>query len=412
MIGLGDPERIVIDCAGDDWYIHGVDGAVRTISAPADVAEFVAPAESVRRWTGWLSEAVSGGPPVRGWTVLAPSVFGAPRRGIVATAAAALGADATVIARAEALVRSGGVLYCRRALVVECRAPVAQAHVLDLVDGHWRAVAAASHPDPATAARAVLDDDVDQALIDAPPDIEAVVREALAAAGLWRVVRIDPSASESLLTRPAREPGPEPDPVEPERNHRGALRIGVAVAGVVGVAAAAVACLPTGAPSTPERPVNPPEAFQQVAFDGTVVDLPRGWTITEPARGRRVAEAGDGRRVTVVHTRLRAPTDRATVAAELRTALDRRDDQRISDLDPAGTVAGRDVIGYRERLAADRIVDWYVVVADDAQLSVGCEAGRTAAPLAGPCERAVRSVRADPSDSPDSPGARPGSGLR
>ena len=49
--------------------------------------------------------------------------------------------------------------------------------------------------------------------------------------------------------------------------------------------------------------------------------------------------------------------------------------------------------GARERIDAERFVDWYVVVAGAAQLSVGCEAGRSAAPLAGACERAVGTVR-------------------
>ncbi|MDP0398051.1 type VII secretion-associated protein [Tsukamurella strandjordii] len=403
MIGLGDPERIVIDCAGDDWYICGPDGAVRTVAAPGDVEDFVAPAEATRRWAAWLSEAVSGGPPVRAWTILAPTVFGAPRRGIVAAGAAALGVDATVVSRAEALVRGGGLLYCRRALVLECRGPVAQAHVLDLVDGSWVPVAAASHPDPAAAARAVFDDRIDQALIDGPPDVEAAVREELAAQKLWRVVRVDPGDLLPALARPAApeaeaesEPEFEAWPSADQPRRRGVRRAVVAAAGVTGVAAAAIACLPsTGGAGAPERPAQPPESFVQVAFDGTVVDLPRGWDITEPAPGRRLAQAGDGRRVTVVRTRLRASTDQAAVAAELKSELDRRGDHRISDLDPAGSVAGRDVIGYRERLAADRVVDWYVVVAGDAQLSVGCEAGRTAAPLAGACERAVGSVRPD-----------------
>lgn len=394
MIGLGDPERIVIDCAGDHWYVRGPDGAVRTVAAPADVLEFVAPVEATRRWAAWLSEAISGGPPARAWTVHAPSVFGAPRRSIVAAGAAALGVDATVLPRAEALVRAAGLLYCRRALVLECRGPVAQAHVLDYVDEQWRPVASAAHADSVAAATAVLDDRVDQALIDAPAEVAAQVRNALAQAKLWRVVRIDPV---ELLPEVGRsDPAdPEPEPAaDAAPSRRGRTWIGLtAAASLLGVAAVGVACLPARV-SAPERPVPPPESFVQVAFDGAVVDLPRGWAVTEPAPGRRVAEADDGRRVTVVRTQLRAPSDRATVAAELRTALDRRGDQRISDLEPDGAVAGREVIGYRERLTAERVVDWYVVVAGTAQLSVGCEAGRTAAPLAAPCERAVASVRA------------------
>ena len=32
MNGLGDPERIVIDCAGDEWLVRGPDGAVRVMA--------------------------------------------------------------------------------------------------------------------------------------------------------------------------------------------------------------------------------------------------------------------------------------------------------------------------------------------------------------------------------------------
>ncbi|MGC5025040.1 type VII secretion-associated protein [Tsukamurella sp. DT100] len=398
MIGLGDPERIVIDCAGDEWYVRGPDGAVRSTAAPPDVDEFVAPAVATRQWAQWLADAASGSAPSRRWTVLAPSVFGAPRRSLIAAAAASLGVDAEVLPRAEALVRAAGVLYCRRALVLECRGPVAQAHVLVLADGAWRPVASASHPDPLRAARKVFGDDVDQALVDGPPEIYHRARRALATVHLWRVVRIEPE--EVLAPTPDPRPATAPPAPEPEPEHtpgqRGPRRwpLVAAGAGTVGVVAAgAVACLPGAPPSAPERPAPSAESFVRVAFDGASVDLPEGWAVTEPGPDRRLAVADDGRRVTVVRTRLRAPSDLAAVAADLESALARRSDGRITDLDPSALVGGREVIGYREQIDPERFVDWYVVVAGAAQLSVGCEAGRTAAPLAGACERAVGTVR-------------------
>lgn len=397
MIGLGDPERIVIDCAGDQWNVRGPDGAVRSVPAPQDVEDFAAPAPATRRWAQWLADAAGGSAPSRSWTVLAPSVFGAPRRSLIAAAAASLGVHGEVIPRAEALVRTGGVLYCRRALVLECRGPVAQAHVLALADGAWRPVAAASHPDPVRAARRVFDDDIDQALVDGPPQAYRAVRDALASVGMWRVVRLEP---EDVLAITAPEPPPEaalPEPDSPARTRERGRRRWPYVAAGAGTAAAvatsAVACLPGAAPSSPERPAPPAESFVRVAFDGASVDLPRGWAVTQPGPDRRLAQADDGRRVTVVRARLRAPSDLATVAADLESALARRSDHRISDLNPSTRVGGRDVIGYRERIDAERVVDWYVVVAGAAQLSVGCEAGRSAAPLAGACERAVGTVR-------------------
>ncbi|BDD83932.1 hypothetical protein TPB0596_36950 [Tsukamurella pulmonis] len=399
MIGLGDPERIVIDCAGDQWYVRGPDGAVRHVPAPEDADEFAAPALATRRWVQWLADAASGCAPSRTWTVMAPSVFGAPRRSLIAAAAGSLGVAADVLPRAEALVRTGGVLYCRRALVLECRGPVTQAHVLSFADGAWTPIAAASHPDPLRAARQVFDGEIDQALVDGPPEVYRAVRAALATVGLWRVVRIAPEdvlAVEVPAARP-QDDAPEREVPEhaPARSVRRHWPLAAAGAGTVGVvAASAVACLPGASPpAPPERPAPPSESFVRVAFDGASVDLPQGWTVTEPGPDRRLAEAGDGRRVTVVRTRLRAPSDTAAVAADLEAALARRSDRRISDLDPSTLVGGREVIGYRERIDAERFVDWYVVVAGAAQLSVGCEAGRSAAPLAGACERAVGSVR-------------------
>ncbi|KXO96309.1 type VII secretion-associated protein [Tsukamurella pseudospumae] len=400
MIGLGDPARILIDCAGDEWYVHGPDGAVHALAAPAATGEFAAPAETTRRWAQWLADAASGSAPSRFWTVLAPSVFGAPRRSLLAAAAGSLGVAAEVLPRAEAVVRAIGLLDCRRALVLECRGPVAQAHVLESADGAWLPVAASSHPDPVRAVRAVLDERVDQALVDGPPEVYEAVRAALAAEKLWRVVRTDPAEVLAALAAPPREAVARmcgrPSEESPRRTtaHFRRWPLITAGAGTVGViAVGAVACLPGTPPSAPERPVPPAETFVRVAFDGAVVDLPQGWALTEPAPGRRLAQAGDGRRVTVVRTRLRAPSDTAAVAADLEAALARRGDRRITDLNPAARVAGREVIGYREQLDAERFVDWYVVVAGAAQLSVGCEAGRTAAPLAGACERAVGTVR-------------------
>ncbi|BDH58943.1 type VII secretion-associated protein [Tsukamurella sp. PLM1] len=399
MIGLGDPERIIIDCAGDQWTVRGPDGAVCTLPAPPDAGEFVAPAEATRRWAQWLADSASGCAPSKRWTVLAPSVFGAPRRSLIAAGAASHGVAAEVLPRAEALVRAAGLLYCRRALVVECRDAVAQAHVLDFANGAWRPVAAAAHPDPVLAGREILDDRVDQALVDGPPDVYEAVRAALAAEKLWRVVRTEPGDVLDALADPDPERETE---AEPEALREGGttarsrrprwLLAGAAATTVAGVASGVVSCLPGTSPPAPERPVQAAETYVSVEFDGAVVDLPRGWAVTEPAPGRRLAQADDGRRVTVVRTALRAPSDVVAVAAELEAALAERGDGRVSGLNRS-QVGGREVIGYREQLDAERVVDWYVVVAGAAQLSVGCEAGRTAAPLATACERAVSTVR-------------------
>jgi type VII secretion-associated protein (TIGR03931 family) len=82
--------------------------------------------------------------------------------------------------------------------------------------------------------------------------------------------------------------------------------------------------------------------------------------------------------------------------AELRAAYDAAGGGRFSGYDPGAHVAGRPVTSYRQEEPGGTVVDWFVVLDRDAQLSVGCRhtpAGAEAVRAA--CALVVGSVRAD-----------------
>jgi type VII secretion-associated protein (TIGR03931 family) len=82
--------------------------------------------------------------------------------------------------------------------------------------------------------------------------------------------------------------------------------------------------------------------------------------------------------------------------AELRAAYDAAGGAQFSGYDPGAHVAGRPVTSYRQEEPGGTVVDWFVVLDRDAQLSVGCRhtpAGAEAVRVA--CALVVGSVRAD-----------------
>ncbi|MDF0530895.1 type VII secretion-associated protein [Tsukamurella sp. 8F] len=409
MDGVGDRSGggaawAAVDCADDHWTIStgcsgarpDGDGCVRV--GPEGPTSMAPPADIVAGWRAALAGAL-GPRPVR--AVLAvPSLFGGPRRSLVAAAATACGYDPVVVPRAEAIVRSQGLLYCRRALVLETVADGAVGHVLDFADDDWAAVRGGTGTDLVELARGLIDEGVDQVLVDADETAYRRVRDALAAAEprQWRVVRIDREALVAALV-------PQPEPEEPQsadvprRRRSGPALAAAALLCLVVVSSAAVlAVRGPGSPAVGAAGAAPsssgrPATTVDVALDGVTVALPAGWAVAE-AEGRRVARADDGRRVSVVHHRLARPATRDAVAADLLAALPGRVDARIVGLEPRTNYAGRDVVGYREQLAPDRFVLWYVVVDGTHQVSVGCEPGRGAESVEPHCMRAVGSVRA------------------
>ncbi|GAA4399993.1 type VII secretion-associated protein [Tsukamurella soli] len=430
----------MVDCAVDGWTVRGPGGECRRYAAAPGLMGticsgdsaggdgpgagapdgFAPPAVTVDVWADALLEALADArPSATGLIVAAPSEFGGPRRSLVAAAAATLGHRADVVPRAVALVRTHGLLFCRRALVLEATdgggpgvdaggGPDAIGHVLDFTADGWVPVRAGRAPDTVGLARCLLDDGVDQVLVDADQATYERVRDALAVVEhrQWRVLRIDRSALVAALAEAPEDESGRPPVEEParlvgpgRRARRGPAlwiaRLASAVAVILVATGAALVGLRTAGPRDPAPPPAPRErtATQTDTVDGVEVALPVGWSITRPAGGRAVARAPDGRRVTVVHRTLPAPTSRDAVAADLASALPEQGDARIVGLEPRARYAGRDVIGYREQITPQRFVLWYVVIDGGHQVSIGCEPGIGAAPIAEYCARAVGSVR-------------------
>jgi type VII secretion-associated protein (TIGR03931 family) len=184
-------------------------------------------------------------------------------------------------------------------------------------------------------------------------------------------------------------PGPRPKAV------RVALLAGAAV----------VVCtllLGLGRLLAPGASAEPAGALVQYGYR---LDVPAGWEHTGglPERRRVLltpVAAPEGSDLIAVE---RSPLGYDTAAepqralAELRAAYDAavRQGAAFSGYDPAGHFGGRRVTAYRQEEPGGTVVDWFVVLDRDAQLSVGCRhtpAGTEAVRAA--CAVVVASVRA------------------
>ncbi|TWF78368.1 type VII secretion-associated protein (TIGR03931 family) [Pseudonocardia hierapolitana] len=185
-------------------------------------------------------------------------------------------------------------------------------------------------------------------------------------------------------------------PARPRRALRGAL-LGVAAAvGLASLLLLGWLLVPPGAEAVPAG------ALVQYGYR---LDVPAGWEHTGglPERRRVLltpVAAPEGSDLIAVE---RSPLGYDTAAepqrarAELRAAYDAalREGSAFSGYDPAGHFAGRQVTAYRQEDPGGTVVDWYVVLDRDAQLSVGCRhtpAGAEAVRAA--CAVVVASVRA------------------
>ncbi|MFI9814800.1 type VII secretion-associated protein [Saccharothrix variisporea] len=85
-----------------------------------------------------------------------------------------------------------------------------------------------------------------------------------------------------------------------------------------------------------------------------------------------------------------ATQDRARAERELREGYDKR--QNVSGFDASADFGGKSVVYYREE-ADTFTVDWYVILQDDAQVSVGCQFPASGEERVRPaCEQVVRTL--------------------
>jgi type VII secretion-associated protein (TIGR03931 family) len=134
--------------------------------------------------------------------------------------------------------------------------------------------------------------------------------------------------------------------------------------------------------------------------------VPAGWEHTGGLPERRrvllspVAAPEGSDLIAVEHSRLGYDTaaEPQRARAELRSAYDAAvaGGSTFSGYDPSDHLAGRPVTSYRQEEPGGTVVDWFVVLDRDAQLSVGCrhtQAGAEAVRAA--CAVVVASVRTD-----------------
>jgi type VII secretion-associated protein (TIGR03931 family) len=138
---------------------------------------------------------------------------------------------------------------------------------------------------------------------------------------------------------------------------------------------------------------------------GYRLDVPAGWEHTGGLPERRrvlltpLATPEGSDLIAIEHSPLGYDTaaEPERARAELRAAFDAAvvEGSAFSGYDPGGQFAGRPVTTYRQEEPGGTVVDWFVVLDRDAQLSVGCRhtpAGAEAVRAA--CAVVVASVRA------------------
>jgi type VII secretion-associated protein (TIGR03931 family) len=194
---------------------------------------------------------------------------------------------------------------------------------------------------------------------------------------------------------------PAPPPVGRTRRWGAAALVAVVVGGLAG-AGTAVA-MPVWAPAAAPAPAAPAPGAGVLVQYGYRLDVPPGWEHTGglPERRRslltRVGAPQGTDLIAVERTPLGydAAAEPERAAAEMRAVFDEAvaAGARLSGYG-AAEVGGRPVTTYRQQEHDGAVVEWYVVLDGDAQLSVGCRhtAAGTAAVRAA-CAVVVGSVR-------------------
>jgi type VII secretion-associated protein (TIGR03931 family) len=174
-----------------------------------------------------------------------------------------------------------------------------------------------------------------------------------------------------------------------------ALLVGAAVVGALGLLALGRLLAPPVAAAVP--------AGVLVQY-GYRLDVPAGWEHTGglPERRRVLLTPSAAPEASDLIAVERSPLGYDTAAeperarAELRAAFDAAvaDGSTFTGYDPDARFAGRPVTAYRQEEPGRTVVDWYVVLDRDAQLSVGCRhTAAGAAAVRAACAVVVATVR-------------------
>ncbi|WP_137725412.1 type VII secretion-associated protein [Prescottella subtropica] len=367
-----------------------------------------------------LGQALGGTGFVPELTVLHPSHWGAPRRGVLEAAArhCTQHVTSTPVALAAPPPAPGA---CR--VILECRELSTTATLVEDGGEHGPRLLACElasdvgaldlRDDPATVptlaelVRAVAGDRRFDVVVAGEVD-DGTLGILTGALGSTIVTVPPPAllAPTRPRTLPVERPAPWTDPVPrpaPRTTRRvllAAVTAGAVVAGGAGVAAVVSFREPAGPSSAPVTAGQAADPLRNFTVGGASVTLPPPWEVQQSTGNRLdlVPRGAAGRRITVVATDVDDGTDRDTVAAALeRKIAERGPDGPFGDFDPAADVGGRPGVTYVESPQDDSRVRWHVLVEDGVQVSVGCQyTGDGWELLAGDCAQAVRSIAVTP----------------
>ncbi|WP_025737530.1 type VII secretion-associated protein [Mycobacterium genavense] len=238
-------------------------------------------------------------------------------------------------------------------------------------------------------------------LIDMPDSIAGAPALATLIAGSLRqrgqrTMRIDDARLSRLARAATVKPGVRmPQPQNAGRRSRARVFGGLVAAAAV--LAATVSAIATGG----QRPIAPVAAAQTTFLvEGRVaLTVPANWptqrVIVGPGSARVQVTSPSDPEAALHITQSRIPGETLSVTADrLKHAIDSEPAGVFVDFNPAGFIAGRAAVTYRE-VRDTHQVRWAVLVDGSVRIAVGCQSrpgGEDA--VRGACEEAVRSAHA------------------
>lgn len=351
-----------------------------------------------------------------------PSTWGSVRRGVLARAASAVGVPATLLPRAVLVARSHSDTVMGNCVVVETTHR--PCYPTGTTPGPWdvqrmlrtstgwiveRSGVLTVGEDAAMGEQivALIDDSVEAVFVDGadPVVVQDAIEQICAYAVAGRVVAVDRSV---LRRHGARTtvvaPLPDiavsalPDPtMRPSWVRRHRVAVAAASAIVMGLAVAGVVGWRHDEPAGTD--------YRDAAVGRTTLSTPASWHESslpapgDPAdrgtsRARTVfTDPATGGRILLVQSDVRSASTLESVARSLGNRITQRGDEVVSEFSASTTFGGREVIAYREAPASGSAIRWYVLVDDDLQVSVGCQAGSAGEPVDAECARAVSTVQ-------------------
>lgn len=369
-----------------------------------------------------IAAATSGADDTRPVVIGYPSTWGAVRRAVLAAAVADLPVDVSLVPRAVLIARSHSDVAMQRCAVVETTHvpgyPVDPAHPLPRswdvqrltrgADGWVIDRSGVIGPDgPADRVEALIDDSVEAVFVDGevPAEVSDAIDLVRAHVVAGRVVGVDHPliaryGARSGLIEPMTHvvnPAGGADSSSRPSTRRRWVWAAAAVALVVAVGAAVVGVW--------QRDEQPPDPTRQLSVGRTSLIVPTDWQQSSPPPPSGSAGTADtvsrtvftdpatGGRILLVQTEVRSGSTTESVATSLANRIRQRGDDVVTEFSASTRFAGRDVIAYREAPASGSAIRWYVLVAGDLQVSIGCQAGSDGQPVDAQCATAVGSAR-------------------